>query len=327
MGADTHREEEATMKLRPGFLSLPVVLAIMAGCGSQPAPGPAGTSAPPAVRAQEPAPPPAPTPQPGLRGQHHEVNSGNFDLVDGIAYTAKDGSGTVVYAVSKPIASATLAGSPCPMTEARSLTSLRNAGWVEVTLDASGKSKYYSAGTAFGGTGREEDVADGRYWTSTLALDSGRAAGRVEHVDKGGFEFNAEVLSPRVTEVSESDKVGGKRSDPEGVTPTEGQIVAAYKKVRAAALKKDLRALLAAQGFDEKQIAAIRGLEGIDADLAVYADRFLKPGTTGEFQGYPGYGAVTGEGVNSKKKKFINVYWFTPCEGRLVLTNIYENEQ
>ena len=315
------------MKLRPGILALPVVLAISAGCGSQPGPGTAVTPAPPAVRAQEPPPPPAPTPSPGLRGRHHEANSGNFDLVDGIAYTAKDGTGTVVYAASKPIASSALAGSPCPMTEARALTTIRNAGWVEVTLDARGKSKYYSAGTAFGGTGREEDVAGGRYWTSTLVLASGRGAGQVEHVHKGGFEFNLEVLSPRITEVSESDKVGGKRSDPEGITPTEGQVVAAYKKVRAAALKKDLKALLAAQGFDEKQIAAIRGLEGMDADLAVYADRFLKPGKTGEMQTYPGYGAVTGEGVNSKGAKFINFYWFTPCEGRLVLTNIYENPQ
>ncbi len=323
MEAGTLKEKEATMKLRRGILSLPVVLAISAGCGSQPV-----TPASPAVGAQEAGPPPpAPTPQPGVRGRHHEANSGNFDLVDGIAYTARDGAGTVVYATSKPIASSALAGSPCPMTEARALTSIRDAGWVEVTLDGRGKSKYYSAGTAFGGTGREEDVADGRYWTSTLALDSGRASGQVEHAHKGGFEFNLEVLSPRVTEVSESDKVGGKRSDPAGITPTEGQVVAAYKKVRAAALKRELRGVLAAQGFDEKEITAIRALAGIDADFAVYADRFLKPGTTGEIQTYPGYGAVTGEGVNSKKAKFINFYWFTPCEGRLVLTNIYENEQ
>jgi len=315
------------MKLRPGILTFPAVLALSAGCGSQPGTGAAGTPASPAVRAQEPPPPPAPTPQPGLRGRHHEVNSGNFDLVDGIAWTARDGSGTVVYGTSKPIASAALAGSPCPMTEARALTSIRDAGWVEVTLDARGKSRYYSAGTAFGGTGREEDVANGRYWTSTLALDSGRASGQVEHASKGGFEFNLAVLMPRVTEVSESDKVGGKRSDPAGVTPAEGQVVAAYKKVRAAALKRDLRGVLAAQGFDEKEIAAIRALPGIDADLAVYSDRFLQPGKTGEIQTYPGYGAVTGEGVNSKKAKFINFYWFTPCEGRLVLTNIYENPQ
>jgi hypothetical protein len=103
--------------------------------------------------------------------------------------------------------------------------------------------------------------------------------------------------------------------------------VAAYKKVRAAALKRDLKGLLAAQGFNEKEIAAIRALPGIDADLAVYSDRFLQPGKTGEIQTYPGYGGGHGRGVNSKKAKFINFYWFTPCEGRLVLTNIYENPQ
>ena len=94
-----------------------------------------------------------------------------------------------------------------------------------------------------------------------------------------------------------------------------------------AALKRDLRGLLGAQGFTPKQIEAIRALPGIDADFAVYADRFLKPGTTSEFQGYPGYGAIAGTGTNSKNEKFINFYWFTPCEGRLVLTNIYENPQ
>jgi hypothetical protein len=315
------------MRVRRTVQAIAVSLPLLASCSPKPGPGTAATPPPPAVRTPTPVPTPAPTPRPGLRGEHHEVNSGDFDLVDGIAYTAADGAGTVVYATSKPIASASLAGSPCPMTEARALTSIRNAGWVEVTLDAKGKSKYYSAGTAFGGTGREEDVADGYYWSSTLVLNSGRASGQVQHRDKGGFEFNLETLAPRITEISESDKVGGKRSDPKGITPTEGQVVAAYKKVRAAALKRDLKGVLAAQGFTQKQIDAIRALPGIDADMAVYADRFLKPGTTGEFQGYPGYGAITGEGVNSKKEKFINFYWFTPCEGRLVLTNIYENEQ
>ena len=316
------------MHLRRLVPAIGLFLLTTISCGPKAGPATAATP-PPSARAREPTPvaTPAPTPKPGVRGRHHEVNTGNFDLVDGIAYTAKDGAGTVVYATSKPIASAVLAGSPCPMTEARALTSIRNAGWVEVTLDSNGKSRYYSAGTAFGGTGREEDVANGRYWTSTLALASGRASGVVEHVHDGGFEFNLEVLDPRVTEVSESDKVGGKRSDPAGITPAKGQVVAAYKKVRAAALKRDLEGVLAAQGFDAKQIEAIRALAGIDADLAVYADRFLHPGTTGEFQGHPGYGAITGEGVNSRKEKFINFYWFTPCEGRLVLTNIYENPQ
>ena len=318
------------MTIRPRALLL-VTLFISVACG-----GPKGTSssastAPtPSPAKVEPSPAPA-TPAasaypPPVKGRHEEANTGHFDLVDGIAWTAKGGAGTVVYAVSKPIASPALAGSPCPMTEARALTTLRDAGWVEVTLDAKGKSKYFSEGTAFGGTGREEDVG-GRYWKSSLTLAGGNAKGEVQHASKGGFEFDMAVLSPRVTEVSESDKVGGKRSDPLGVTPTEQQIVGAYRAIRTAALKKDLAGALSAQGFDAQQIAAIRALPGIDGDFAVFADRFLEPGTTGEFQSDPGYGAITAEGVNSKGEKFINFYWFTPCQGRLVLTNIYENAQ
>ena len=303
------------------------LLAHSSGCGSKPDTGSAASPPAPVPSRGAEAKPGVYTYPPPVQGRNHEANTGDYDLVDGIAYTAKGGAGTVVYVTSKPIASPALAASPCPMTEARALTSIRNAGYAEVTLDANGKSKYYTIGTPFGGTGREEDVANGRYWKSSLALSGGTAKGEARHVDKGGFAFTLPVLEPRITEISESDKVGDKRSDPNGITPTEGQVIAAYQRVRAAALAKDLKGVLAAQGFDEKQIEAIRGLEGIDADFAIYADRFFEPGTTGELQTYPGYGAVTGEGVNSKGAKFINFYWFTPCEGRLVLTNIFENEQ
>ena len=304
-------------------------LCLLLSCS--PNPGASGAAAPPtavpAAPAASPAvPTPRPTPPPGIHGRFSEVNVGTFALVDGIAWSAKGGAGTVVYATSKDIASAALASSPCPMTMARALTSIRDAGWVEITLDVRGKSKYFSAGTPFGGTSREEDVG-GRYWDSWLTLADGRAIGDVEHTHNGGFEFNVPVLTPRVSEVSESDKIGGKRSDPSGVSPTEAQVVAAYQKMRAAALKKDLAAMLRAEGFDDRQIEAVRKLDGIGADLAVYADRFLKPGKPGEFQNAPGQGAVRTEGTNSKKAKFINYYSFTPCEGRLVLTNIYENPQ
>ena len=62
-----------------------------------------------------------------------------------------------------------------------------------------------------------------------------------------------------------------------------------------AALKKSLKGLLAAQGFDAKQIAAIRGLDGIDADFTVYADRFLVPGAADEVTVRPGTGYVRTE--------------------------------
>ena len=67
--------------------------------------------------------------------------------------------------------------------------------------------------------------------------------------------------------------------------------------------------------------------EGFDADLAVFADRFLKPGTAGETDVREGHGYVGGEGVNSKGAKFLNYYFWTTCEGKLVLHMIGENPQ
>jgi len=44
-------------------------------------------------------------------------------------------------------------------------------------------------------------------------------------------------------------------------------VTAAYVALRDAALRKDLKATLSALGFDARQIAAIRGMDGIDADF------------------------------------------------------------
>lgn len=260
-----------------------------------------------------------------VKGHFEEINIGGFDLVDGITWPAEGGA-TVVYVVSKPIASAALASSPCPMTMARALTALRNAGWVEVTLDSAGKSDYLASGTPFGGTSREQEVG-GNYWSSNLRKVPGRAAGSVEHKERGGFRFDLPLSRPKINEVSESDRSRGHRADKSSARPSEQAVTAAYRAAREAALKKDWHGLLAAQGFDPKQIAAIRGLDGIDADLAVFADRFLKPGTANEFQSDAGYGAVRGEGANSKGAKFINYYWFSLCEGKLVLFSVTENPQ
>lgn len=315
-------------KLRLSVRLAPAVLILSIACGR--GAGPAAASAPAAKTAAPPAEPaPAPYTYPApVKGHLDDVNTGNFDLVDGIAYPARGGAGTVVYVTSKAIASPVLAGSPCPMTQARALTSIRDAGWVEVTLDRKGKSKFFTRGTAFGGTGREEEVG-GRSWLSRLDLSGGRARGTVKHKEHGEFEFDLAVSSPKVREVSESDRMDGVRGDPQAAAPTEARLTAAYETLRAAAAKRDLKALLAPQGFDEAQVAAIRGLEGIGADFAVYADRFLSPGTPtpGEFQSYPGYGAVRSEGANAKGAKFVNYYWFTPCGETLVLVAISENPQ
>ncbi|MBA2260765.1 MAG: hypothetical protein H0W18_17905 [Acidobacteria bacterium] len=260
-----------------------------------------------------------------VKGRFEEVNIGKFDLVEGIAWPT-DAGGTIVYVVSKPIASSLLVSSPCPATMARALAAVRDAGWVEVTLDSAGKSDYFGSGKPYGGSSREKEVG-GNYWSSTLRKAEGRVAGDVRHKERGGFEFDLPLSSPKVKEVSENDRMQGRQADASAPSPTEQQLTAAYGAAHAAAMKKDWTALLAAIGFDATQAAAIRALEGIDADLEVFADRFLKPGAAGELEARQGHGAVQGEGANSKGAKFINYYWFAPCQGKLVLYSITENPQ
>src|SRR5580765_1019018 len=110
-----------------------------------------------------------------VKGHIKELNIGEFDLVDGIAYPSMSG-GTVVYVASKPIASPMLVDSACPLTQARALAKLRNASFGEITLDAAGRSKYFSAGTPFGGGLNDLTPRD---WSSTLKTDAGGASGSV----------------------------------------------------------------------------------------------------------------------------------------------------
>ena len=290
----------------------------LSGCGKE-------QSAPAAAKkaAEEKVPPytyPAP-----VKGHYKEVNIGEFDVVDGIAYPAIAGAGTVVYVTDKPIASPMLTASACPMTQARSLSQLRNVKYMEVTL-AHGTSKYFAAGTSFAGSSREE-AGSGRYWTSTMKDVPDRAVGRVVHKLHGNFEFDLPLASPKVNEVTEGDRIHGTRSDLTAPKPAQPAVTAAYKAVHDAALKKDLKGILAAQGFDAKQIAAIRGLDGIDADVAVYSDRFLTSTAADEFLAKPGTAYVRVEGANAKGKKFANYYHFAPCGDHLVLVSVAENPQ
>jgi hypothetical protein len=306
------------------------VILLSFGCAKKEPAAAVEKAGPPAAAAQKAAPekpvPPYAYPAP-VKGHYREVNVGSFDLVDGIAYTASNGAGTVVYVTDKPIASPVLADSPCPMTQARAVSILRSADYAEVTLDAAGRSKYFAAGKMFGGSSREDEVG-GHYWTSSLKSgDAGRAAGGVQHKSHGGFTFDLPLLHPQVREVSEGDRAKGRRSDESAPKPTEQALKAAYQSVRDGVVKKDLKSVLAALGFSEKQSAAIRGLDGIDTDFAVYSDRFLEPGTVSDFTAKPGTGYVRSEGVNSKGKKFANYYWFAPCGDRLVLIQIAENPQ
>src|SRR5438445_4263511 len=128
----------------------------LAGCGKQEtgAGQKAGAAAPQKVVEEKV---PAYTYPAPVKGHYKEINIGEFDVVDGIAYPATGGAGTVIYATSKPIASPVIADSACPMTEARALSQLRNASYLEVTL-VKGTSKYFAAGTSFEGSSREDEV-------------------------------------------------------------------------------------------------------------------------------------------------------------------------
>jgi hypothetical protein len=260
-----------------------------------------------------------------VKGHYKEINIGEFDVVDGIAYPAAGGKGTVVHVTSKPIASPVISSSACPMTQARALSQLRDASYLEVTL-VNGASAYFAAGHSFGASSREEAVG-GHYWSSRMKDDPDRAIGSVVHKLHGSFDFDLPVSRPKVSEVSQGDWVHGTRADPSAPKPAGQAVTAAYQAVHDAALKKNLKALLAAQGFDPTQIAAVRGLDGIDADVAVYSDRFLVPSAPNEFSAKPGTAYMRVEGANAKGKKFVNFYHFMPCADHLVLVSIAENPQ
>lgn len=297
---------------------------VVVACGKDESAG-AKQAAASVQKVVEKKPPPYSYPAPA-KGHYKEVNIGEFDVVDGIAYTATGNAGTVVYVTSKAIASPLLADSACPMTMARALTELRNANYMEVTLNSKGISKYFAAGTAFNGSSKDMSPG-GHYWQSRLKQEAGHAAGNVVHRNYGHFEFDMPLYTPQVNEFSEGDSSDGLRFDKTLPKPTEASVTAAYTALHDAAMKKDLKALLTAQGFDKKQVAAIRGLEGIDADFAVYADRFLTPGTPDDFTARTGTAYVHTLGVNSKGKKFANYYHFVPCATQLVMVRIAENPQ
>ena len=113
-------------------------------------------------------------------------------------------------------------------------------------------------------------------------------------------------------------------------TPDAAAVSATFARIRAAALAKDLKGWLAAQGFSAEQIAAIRGLAGIDADLEQHALHFLSPETPKEAEEtemHTGEGYVRAEGANSAGAKFINYYYLVPCGDRLLLGMVGENPQ
>ena len=288
--------------------------------------GRSGEKERPRVRGGKPAAA-APDPAGTVSGHIEEANTGSFDLVDGIAH--RSGKDVVVFVTSKPIASATLAGSACPMTLARSLALLRNASWAEVTLDEDGDTPYFSYGTQYEGQSRADDP-DHHYVSSALDVEDGRAEGGAKHSDYGKFNFDLPIHAPSLPEPSQRDRFDNRVWADNPKIPTEGEAVAAYQTLRRAALAKDLEALLAAQGFTAAQIAAVRALPGIDADLAAHADRFLTPGDLSpedEVRLDHGFAQLAAIGKTSKGAPFFNVYELAPCGNALVLVGIGLNPQ
>jgi hypothetical protein len=308
------------------LFGLRAALLLLAACGSatpqsgETAAASGGNKAAKATAIKAAAPYTYPAP---VKGHYSEINTGTFDLVDGLAYTEKSGS-TVVYVTEKPIASPLLNGAACPMTQARALTLLRNSGYAEVSIDGGGRSRYFADGTPYGGRGRGE----GSDWNITGGkVAKGRIAGRVAYRGRGQFEFDLLVATPVVDEVSEGDRVQGRRADEARRTPTEAELVAAYTEARRAARAGDLAGMLAAQGFSREQVEAIRGLAGIDADLTAHAAHFLDPGASEEVSAAAGSGSVGARGKDPKGAAFFNFYEFAPCGDKLVLVGIGENPQ
>lgn len=303
--------------------ALPVLAACAAvllfGCGREAPPGSAPAPAAKAAKVEEKVPPytyPAP-----VKGHVKEANIGEFDLSDGIAYTATSGEGLVVYVVEKPIASPVLAGSACPLSLARALSLLRDASFAEVTLDAAGRSRYFAAGRAFGGSLTDLTRGD---WTSKLTGDAAQVSGSVVHNRYGHFDFDLPVSTPKYDQISEGDKQRERRLSPTTPKPTEQALTAAYVALHEAAQKHDLKAMLSALGFDEKQSLSIRGLSGIDADFILFADRFLAPGRPDDAMNRPGAGQVRAEGTKESGKNYVDDYYFDLCGDRLILTHIVE---
>ncbi|MBI2836691.1 MAG: hypothetical protein HYX75_00110 [Acidobacteria bacterium] len=301
-----------------------VAIATTIGCGT---PKPAADVETPVAREAASAPLPYVYPPP-VKGHFEDPDRGVFECVDGIAYSAPGGTGTIIYVTSKPIASPVLAGSPCPVTMSRALVQLRGASYLEVPYNAEGKSSYFASGTPGGGTGRESETPGRPYWSvEPRTAGDGRVAGSVSYPGKGRFEFDLPLLKAAAHEVGEGDRSQGRRAGEGAPTPTEQQVLDAYSAIHKAARARDLAALLAAQGFDAAQIAAIRGLASIDEDFALFADRFLDPGTTEGLTLETGYAGVGGRGTNSKGKSFFNFYEFATCGDGFLLISLYENPQ
>lgn len=314
-----------------------LALALLVACGRSPAGENAGMSddaagahpaeVAPAI-AEAPKIEPWSYPAP-VSGHFKEANTGDFDLVDGIAYPARDAAkGTVIFVTAKPIASPLLTDSACVATQARALKLLRNSPYAEVTLNSQGRSATFVFGTPYDGQGRGMDVG-AREWPGRIDATDGRAKGSVKHRHYGSFEFDLPIAKSGPHEASEDDRMAAGHAmwGGDSPTPTEVEAFTAYGQTYRAVMDGDLGRYLELQGFDEAAVRSIRGLAGIDDDFRAHRDRFLDPGAPEEPTLMPGYASIGARGENSKGDAFANYYEFTPCGGKFLLTSIGINPQ
>jgi hypothetical protein len=264
-----------------------------------------------------------------VSGHLKEANTGDFDLVDGIAHPAREAAkGTVVFVTAKPIASPLLAGSSCAASRARALMVLRNSGYAEVTLDAKGRSETFIYGTPYDGQSRGMDVGS-HEWPAKISVEAGRAKGSVKHRYYGQWEFDLPISPTGGDQASEEDRMAAGYASWGGDAPAPSQTdaLAAYGLTWRAVMDKDLGKYLELQGFSPEEALKIRGLAGIEEDWKLHRDRFLDPGAPEEPTLAAGFAAIGARGKNSKGEEFANYYEFTPCGGKMLLTSIGLNPQ
>ncbi len=280
----------------------PAVAAAALACGAPRSPEPASPAAA-AGRGAEAR-------RPLVKGHYDEVDVGSFDLVDGIAYAVNGGA--KLHLVSKPIASSVLVATPCALAHVHSLELLRNGGYLDMTLDSRGRCRAFAAGQVMGGSlaggspRRSWDVSGGK-------VENGRVAGRASQAGHARLDFDIPLVTLPANDVRR--------------TPSEEELRNAYAAVRRAALARDLKGLLETQAFDPPAIEAAAALPGIGADMAVFASRFLDPGSPEEPTLEPGMARIGARGRNPAGKPFVDYYTFEPCGDALVLVDIGENPQ
>lgn len=247
-------------------------------------------------------------------GSLQEINVGRIALVDGLAWTGA--GGTVVRLLGKPVAGRRLAGSVCPTAHLAALELLRDAPYAQITVDESGRSAYLAYGRASGPSVTEREVSAREWKIRIETRRPDRLAGRLTHSSHGGFRFDLPIAP-------------GAQSGEASVEPLQpAAVLSAHDALRSAVTRRDLRALLAAQGFSAVEIEALEALPGLRQDLDAFALRFLDADAPADVaMRAEGTGYLLFRGRNPEGRPFANFYHFVGCRGAPVLVKIAVNPQ